>query len=75
MIVTHGVGRVQAEGGPLREIRAGDTVWIKPGERHWHGAGETTAMSHIAIVETVDGVSSDWMEHVSDDDYRRAVQD
>lgn len=69
LIVTHGLGRVQAEGGPVRNIRAGDVVWIRPNERHWHGAGETTAMSHIAVVETSDGVSADWMEKVSDADF------
>ena len=69
LIVTAGCGRVQKEGGPIEEICPGDIVWIAPGERHWHGAAPTTAMTHIAIVEALDGGSSDWMEHVSDEQY------
>ena len=67
--VISGVGRVQALGGPIREIRAGDTVWIPPGEKHWHGATRTTAMTHIAIQERLDGRAVDWMEPVSDEQY------
>jgi len=69
LIVTAGCGRVQKEGGPIDEIRPGDIVWIAPGEKHWHGAAPTTAMTHIAIVENLDGNSSDWLEHVSDEEY------
>ncbi|MET3927797.1 cupin domain-containing protein [Devosia sp. 2618] len=69
LIVTAGVGRVQREGGPVEDIRPGDVVRFAPGEKHWHGAGLTTAMTHIAIQEAVDGVAVTWMEHVSDADY------
>ncbi len=64
LIVLSGLGRVQREGGPIQEIRPGDVVWFEPGEKHWHGAGPTTAMSHIAIQEHLDGKVVDWMEHV-----------
>jgi quercetin dioxygenase-like cupin family protein len=64
LIVTAGVGRVQHWDGPVQEIRQGDTVWIPPGVKHWHGAGESTAMSHIAIAESLDGKVVDWMEPV-----------
>jgi quercetin dioxygenase-like cupin family protein len=67
--VVRGAGRVQTLGGPIREIRAGDTVWIPPGEKHWHGAGPTTAMAHIAMQEGLDGVAVNWMEHVTDAQY------
>ena len=69
LIVTAGSGRVQREGGPVEEIRPGDVVWFAPGEKHWHGAAPTTAMSHIAIQEKLDGSPVDWMEHVSDAQY------
>src|SRR6185369_10788512 len=69
LIVTSGCGRVQREGGPIEEIRAGDLVWFEPGERHWHGASPTTAMTHIAIAEMLDGRVVDWMDQVSDDEY------
>jgi len=69
LIVTAGCGRVQRWAGSIEEIRPGDVVWIPPGEKHWHGAGATTAMTHIAIVERVEGTSSDWMEKVSDEQY------
>ena len=69
LIVTAGCGRVQREGGPIEEIRAGDVVWFPPGEKHWHGAGPNTAMTHIAIQETLDGKNVDWLEHVSDEQY------
>jgi quercetin dioxygenase-like cupin family protein len=71
LIVTAGCGLVQRRGGPIEEIRAGDVVWIPPGEQHWHGATATTAMTHIAIVEQLDGKTADWMEEVSDEQYRR----
>ncbi|HEY5894477.1 MAG TPA: cupin domain-containing protein [Chthoniobacterales bacterium] len=69
LIVTAGCGRVQSWGGPIEEIRPGDIVWIPPGEKHWHGAAPTTAMTHIAIVEQLDGKGTDWMEKVSDEQY------
>jgi quercetin dioxygenase-like cupin family protein len=69
LIVTVGCGRVQRDGGPIEEIRAGDIVWFGPGERHWHGASPTTAMTHIAIAEMLDGKVVEWMEHVTDEQY------
>ncbi len=69
LIVTAGCGRVQREGGPIEEIRPGDVVWFPPGEKHWHGAGPTTGMSHIAIQERLDGKVVDWMEKVTDAQY------
>ena len=69
LVVTFGCGRVQREGGPIEEIRAGDIVWFQPGEKHWHGAAPTTAMTHIAIAESLDGKVVDWMEKVSDEQY------
>jgi quercetin dioxygenase-like cupin family protein len=71
LIVTAGCGRVQRHGGPIEEIRAGDIVWFGPGERHWHGASPTTAMTHIAIAEMLDGKVVEWMEHVTDEQYVR----
>lgn len=70
LIVTAGCGRVQSWGGPIEEIRPGDVVWIPPGEKHWHGAAPTTAMTHIAIVERLEGKTADWMEKVSDEQYQ-----
>jgi len=67
--VLSGVGRVQAADGPVREIRPGDTVWIPPGEKHWHGAAPQNAMVHLAFQEALDGKHIEWMEPVSDDDY------
>jgi quercetin dioxygenase-like cupin family protein len=69
LIVTFGCGRVQREGGPVEEIRPGDVVSFAPGEKHWHGAAPTTAMTHIAIQEALDGKAVDWMEKVTDADY------
>jgi quercetin dioxygenase-like cupin family protein len=71
LIVTFGCGWVQREGGPVEEIRPGDVVWFSPGEKHWHGATPTSAMSHIAIQEALNGKPVDWMEHVSEEQYRR----
>ena len=71
LIVTVGCGWVQREGGPIEEIRPGDVVWFAPGEKHWHGATPTTAMTHIALHEALDGKLVDWMEKVSDDQYRK----
>jgi len=69
LIVTAGVGRAQREGGPIEEIRSGDVIWFPPGEKHWHGAAATTAMTHIAIQETLNGKAVEWMEKVSDEQY------
>jgi quercetin dioxygenase-like cupin family protein len=69
LIVISGVGRVQQWGGPVEELRPGDVVWTPPGVKHWHGAAPTTAMSHIAIQEALDGKVVEWMEKVSDDQY------
>jgi quercetin dioxygenase-like cupin family protein len=69
LIVTSGSGRAQAWGGPVEEIRPGDVVWFPPGEKHWHGATPTTAMTHIAIQEALDGKVVEWMEQVSDEEY------
>ena len=69
LIVTAGCGRVQRWGGPVDEIRPGDVVLIAPGEKHWHGAAPNTAMTHVAILEKLDGKSVDWMEKVSDEQY------
>jgi quercetin dioxygenase-like cupin family protein len=71
LIVTSGCGWSQREGGPVEEIRPGDVVWFSPGEKHWHGATPTTAMTHIAIQEALNGTVVDWMEKVSDEQYRR----
>ena len=69
LIVTAGCGRVQRWGGPVEQIRPGDVVCIAPGEKHWHGAAPTTAMTHIAIVEELEGKGAEWMEKVSDEQY------
>jgi 4-carboxymuconolactone decarboxylase len=69
LIVTTGTGRVQRWGDPVDEIRQGDVVWIPPGQKHWHGASPLSGMTHIAILEMVDGKSTDWMEHVSSAQY------
>ena len=71
LVVVAGCGRVQLWGGPVEEIRPGDVVIIAPGEKHWHGASPTTAMTHIAIQEALDGKAVDWLEKVSDDQYRK----
>jgi quercetin dioxygenase-like cupin family protein len=70
LIVTSGYGRAQRWGGAIEEIRPGDVVWFAPGEKHWHGASPTTAMTHIAIQEQLDGKAVDWLEAVGDDQYR-----
>jgi len=69
LLVIAGCGRVQRDGGPIEEIRAGDIVWFEPDERHWHGAAPATAMTHIAIAEMLDGKVVEWMEHVTDEQY------
>jgi quercetin dioxygenase-like cupin family protein len=69
LIVTAGCGRVQREGAPVEDVRPGDVIWFAPGEKHWHGASPTTAMTHIAIAESLDGKVVDWLEHVSNEQY------
>jgi quercetin dioxygenase-like cupin family protein len=71
LIVTTGCGRAQREGGPVEEIRPGDVISFAPNEKHWHGAAPATAMTHIAIQEVLDGKVVDWMEKVSDEQYRK----
>jgi quercetin dioxygenase-like cupin family protein len=71
LLVTAGCGWAQREGGPVEEIHPGDVIWFPPGERHWHGATPTTAMTHIAIQENLDGKVVDWMEKVTDEQYKR----
>ena len=73
LIVTSGCGWVQRDGGPIEEVRAGDVVWFAPRERHWHGATPSTAMTHIAVQERLDGSAVDWMEKVTEEQYRRAT--
>ncbi len=70
LLVTSGCGWAQHWGGPVEEIRPGDVVWFPPGEKHWHGATATTAMTHVAIQERLDGKTVEWLEHVSDEQYR-----
>ena len=70
LVVTAGCGRAQREGGPVEEIRPGDVVVFAPNEKHWHGAAPTTAMTHLAIQESIDGKAVDWMEHVTDAQYQ-----
>ena len=70
LMVTAGCGLAQRWGGPIEQIRHGDVIWIPPGEKHWHGATATTAMTHIAIQEQLNGKAVDWMEKVSDEEYR-----
>jgi quercetin dioxygenase-like cupin family protein len=69
LIVTFGRGLAQRAGGPIEEIGPGDVVWFPPGEKHWHGASPTTAMTHIAIQESLDGKAVEWLEHVTDEQY------
>jgi quercetin dioxygenase-like cupin family protein len=69
LIIISGSGRVQREGGAIEEVRPGDVVWFPPNERHWHGASPTTAMTHIALQESLDGKAVEWMEKVSDEQY------
>jgi mannose-6-phosphate isomerase-like protein (cupin superfamily) len=71
LIVTAGYGRAQRWGGPIEEIRPGDVIWFEPGEKHWHGAAPTTAMTHIAIQERLNGKTVDWMEQESSEQYRK----
>jgi len=73
-IVTAGSGLAQRWGGPIEEIRPGDVIWFPPAEKHWHGATPTTAVTHIAIQEHLDGKTADWMEKVSDEQYHAALR-
>jgi quercetin dioxygenase-like cupin family protein len=73
LFVISGVGRVQTKGGPVHEIRPGDTVWIPPNEKHWHGASPSNGMVHIAMHESLDGTHVTWMEYVTDEEYSVAV--
>ena len=75
LIVTSGLGWAQRWGGPIEEIRSGDVVWFAPNEKHWHGATPTTAMTHIAIQEALNGKVVDWMEHVTDEIYLSGKQE
>ncbi|HEV2703218.1 MAG TPA: cupin domain-containing protein [Steroidobacteraceae bacterium] len=69
LIVTAGCGWTQCEGGPIVEIRAGDVVWCPPDHKHWHGATPTTAMTHIAVTETLNGIGVNWLQKVTDEEY------
>jgi quercetin dioxygenase-like cupin family protein len=71
LIITSGLGWVQREGGPIEEVRPGDVIWFPPGLKHWHGATPTTALTHIAVQEALDGKNVEWLEPVSDTQYRR----
>ncbi len=73
LYVIAGLGRIQAKGGPIREIRPGDVVWIPPGEKHWHGASPTNGMTHLAMQEALDGDAVTWMEKVTDEEYAAKV--
>src|SRR5262245_45706638 len=70
LIVTSGCGLAQRWGGPIEQIRPGDVIWFSPGEKHWHGATAITGVTHIAIQEQLDGKTADWMEKVSDEEYK-----
>jgi quercetin dioxygenase-like cupin family protein len=70
LYIVSGFGRVQSFGGKVREVRAGDVVWFAPNERHWHGAGPTTTMAHVAIVEVLDGKYVEWLEKVTDEQHK-----
>jgi quercetin dioxygenase-like cupin family protein len=74
LIVTAGCGRAQRWEGPMEEIRPGDVIWFRPGEKHWHGAAPKTAMTHIAIVEQLGGKSADWMEKVTNEQYQEKTE-
>ena len=70
LYITQGLGRVQRDGGPIEEVRPGDVVWFEPREKHWHGASAANAMSHIAIQEALNGTAADWLEPVTDQQYK-----
>lgn len=71
IVIVSGLGWVQKEGGPVEEVRPGDTVWFEAGEKHWHGGTPTNGMTHIAITESLDGKVADWLEHVTEAQYRK----
>lgn len=71
IVIVSGLGWVQKEGGPVEEVRPGDTVWFEAGEKHWHGATPTNGMSHIAITEYLNGKVADWLEQVTEAQYRK----
>ncbi len=71
LIITAGTGLIRQWGSPIQEMKQGDVIWIPPGVKHWHGAAATTGMTHIAIAESLEGKSANWMEKVSDEQYRR----
>jgi len=71
LTITAGCGWVERDSGPVEEVHPGDVVWFAPGEKHWHGATPTTAMTHIAIQEQLDGKMVDWLEHVGDEQHRK----
>jgi quercetin dioxygenase-like cupin family protein len=71
LLIVSGLGWIQREGGPIEEVRPGDVVWFPPGLKHWHGASSTNAMTHIAIQESLNGKNVEWLEKVSDEQYRR----
>ena len=73
LYIISGVGRIQTKGQPVREIKAGDVVWIPPGEKHWHGGAPTTGMVHIAMQESLDGNHATWLEQVTDEEYSAAL--
>ena len=73
LYVIAGLGRIQAKGGPIRELRPGDVIWIPPGEKHWHGASPTNGMTHLAMQEALDGEAVTWMEKVTDEEYAAKV--
>jgi quercetin dioxygenase-like cupin family protein len=75
LYVVSGVGRVQTKGGPVREIKPGDVVWIPPGEKHWHGASPANGMTHVAVQESLDGSHVTWMEYVTDAEFTAKVGD
>jgi quercetin dioxygenase-like cupin family protein len=74
LIITSGLGWVQTEGRPVQDVRPGDIVWFSPGEKHWHGASSTAAMTHIAVQEALNGKAVNWLEHVSEEQYRAGAQ-
>jgi quercetin dioxygenase-like cupin family protein len=74
LLIVSGLGWVQRDGGAVEEVRPGDVVWFPPGLKHWHGASAANAMAHIAIQESVEGKSVDWMEHVTDEQYLAGVK-
>lgn len=75
LIITSGQGWAQREGGPIEALSPGDVVWFPPGEKHWHGATTSSAMTHIAITEKLNGKTADWLEQVSEEQYTKGARD